>query len=246
MFKKIPMKAFVLFLTAAAIFLCSVPLSQASSQACRVPDRMASPRSVKVDWSNPNARIDNYVLVLSWSPEYCARFGNGPKQADQCRNNHFEFIVHGLWPQSDQAKDKFDHPRFCTAAGRIDEGTLRKHFCTMPDANLMQEEWSKHGTCAFKTPAAYLQKIDELFHALRTPDMRRISDEKHGNPTAGDIVRAFVKENGSKGLKENNLVVWVAKGNFLREIVVCYDKNFALTACTVKGTPVNQKIRVAF
>ncbi|MDD5168753.1 MAG: hypothetical protein PHN75_08045 [Syntrophales bacterium] len=227
------------------IFCCFTAPSYAASE-CRIPSRLPDTRPVEIDWSNPKVKTDNYILVLSWSPEYCSRKGRNFRDDYQCRYNSFEFVVHGLWPQSETAKDKFGHPRFCRTLDKIDQGVIKKHFCTMPNPDLMQEEWAKHGSCAFDKAASYFNKIEDLSRALRKPDIRALHSRMKGDMTAGDVVRAFVLENRTMGLTQDNLVVWVAKGNYLREVVICYDNDFAFKDCQVRGTPNKQRIRVAY
>jgi len=115
----------------------------------------------------------------------------------------------------------------------------------MPNVDLMQAQWAKHGTCAFSLPSAYFAKIEALWSELDKPDIRRLLAERGRNLTAGDVVRAFTDSNRGKRLKEENVIVRVGKGQRLREVLICYDQTFAFKKCEVSGTPYNQKIRVA-
>src|SRR5262245_6927236 len=56
--------------------------------------------------------FDYYVLVLSWSPSFCADSAErNPDRAarnPQCGERPFSFVVHGLWPQYEKG-----FPEFC-------------------------------------------------------------------------------------------------------------------------------------
>ena len=54
--------------------------------------------------------FDFYVLVLSWSPEYCASAGGSDPQ--QCSvGRKLGFVLHGLWPQYNRG-----YPSNCSSA----------------------------------------------------------------------------------------------------------------------------------
>jgi ribonuclease T2 len=199
-----------------------------------------------VDWTNKNAPTDSFLLVLSWSPEYCAHPRNNKRSPEQCRDNRFDFVIHGLWPQSMSTKNKFSHPRYCKESGVLSQEILKRHFCSMPSVELMQEQWSRHGTCAFPTPDAYFEKIDQLWQALHTPDLRRLQTAHGDHLTAGDIARAFAEANRRVGLTEDAIAVRAGKGNTLREVLICYNKGYAFQRCMTGRTPHHQKIRIRF
>lgn len=214
--------------------------------ACTIPQKLAQPKVPGIDWKNATARTDYFALALSWSPEHCAHAPKGAAKKFQCTLNHFAFVVHGLWPQSSQARNKFGHPRHCHAAAPLERSVLRRHLCTVPGVDLMQGEWTKHGTCAFSTPEAYFHQIETLRGRLQEPDMQVLYKEKRANLTAGDIVQAFVNANRNSALPAEGVTVQVGSGNFLREVLVCYDLQYAYQACHLTGTPLHQKIKVRF
>jgi ribonuclease T2 len=66
--------------------------------------------------------FDYYVLVLSWSPSFCAdsaeRNPEGAARNPQCGPRPFSFVVHGLWPQYEKG-----YPQFCQVpACRVSTG----------------------------------------------------------------------------------------------------------------------------
>lgn len=221
-------------------------LQSAAQQTCTIPPTLPEPKVPGVDWKNTTARTDYYALALSWSPEHCHSAREGAGKQFQCTLNHFEFVVHGLWPQAARARDKFGHPRHCKPSSPLSAVLVQQHLCTVPGVELMQGEWSKHGVCAFPTPVAYFDKIDEVWQGLKKPDMKVLAAQKRHNLTAHDVVQAFVDVNKSSRLQADNVIVQVGSGNFLREVLVCYDLQYAYQKCKIQGTPATQKIKVRF
>ncbi len=116
-----PRLAFLLMalLSSSAVF--------AAVTSCRLPPSLPESQTLRTDWRNTETTTDFYALSLSWSPEYCAAEGNKSRDRIQCVENDFGFIVHGLWPQSKDARRREDHPRHCRPAKSIASETLRSH-----------------------------------------------------------------------------------------------------------------------
>ncbi len=213
-----------------------------AQETCQLPSSIPKASLQGVDCKN-GSTPDYYALALSWSPQYCST-PQGRANKFQCRDNRFDFVVHGLWAQENDARDKCGHPRNCRKS-LVDKATIRETLCIVPSVHLIQGEWQKHGTCtSFKTPRAYFGKIRELWGQLTKPDIRKLADEKSNTLTAGDVATAFVQANAIQQLSEQSVVVRVGSGNFLSELLVCYDLDFRPTACRVGRTPSTQKIRV--
>ena len=230
------------FLSAILIAIFCFTLAHAQ-ETCQLPPSIPKASLQKVDCKN-SSTPDYYALALSWSPHYCATH-HGAADRFQCRDNRFDFVVHGLWAQENDARDKCDHPRNC-GKSLVDKATIRETLCIVPSVHLIQGEWQKHGTCtSFKTPRAYFGKIRELWGQITKPDIRKLADEKGNALTAGDVATAFVKANAAQQLSEQSVVVRVGSGNSFSELLVCYDLDFRPTACRVGRTPSTQKIRVA-
>lgn len=214
-----------------------------AQETCQLPSSIPKASLQGVDCKNGSAP-DYYALALSWSPQHCATHqGQGHKF--QCQDNQFGFVVHGLWGQENDGRGKCGHPRNC-GKSLVDEETIRETLCIVPSVQLIQGEWQKHGTCtSFETPRAYFGKIRELWGQLTKPDIRKLANERGDALTAGDVATAFVKANAAQRFSEESVVVHVERGNFLSELLLCYDLNFHPTACRVGRTPSAQKIRVA-
>lgn len=227
-----------LFVLSIAWFLLTSAVHAAS---CQLDNSLPDPRPVRTDWQNKNTKTDYYALALSWSPQHCANPQMRNRNRFQCQLNQFEFVVHGLWPQSSNARNKFGHPRHCRDDKILPRELVRKHVCTVPGADLMQGEWIKHGTCAFDRAENYFGKIEELWSQLNKPSLQTSSRQGF---TVGELKESFVAANKKQGLKADHLVVWVNNRGYLRELVVCYDLKYSFIGCSMRGTPDHQPLRV--
>lgn len=210
------------------------------AQQCSIPGDVPATRPTRIDYKNPNLRTDFYALALSWSPQFCnSNAGRDPRNVWQCADNAFGFVVHGLWPQSARARSNSDHPRNCKPPEILPAATIKPYLCTMPGAQLIQDEWVKHGTCAWPNAKAYLSQVEKLYRDLVLPEVRG------GQTTAGAIRKQIVSANASKGLKAEHVSITVLSGNRFSEAMVCYDKQFRFAACGSPGTPDDVEVRVA-
>jgi ribonuclease T2 len=212
----------------------------AFSQQCMIPGAVPSTRPTRVDYKNKDIATDYYALALSWSPQFCnSPAGQNDRNRWQCSDNRFGFVVHGLWPQSAKARRNDEHPRHCKAPEILPAATIKPHLCTMPGAQLIQDEWVKHGSCAWPNATAYLDQVEGLYRNLVLPDL------KGGRTTSGAIRKALVDANKAKGLKAEHTQVNVISGNRFSEFLICYDKKFRFTACADPGTPDDVEVRVS-
>jgi ribonuclease T2 len=184
------------------------------------------------------------MLVLSWSPAFCAEQDTDAerrKHAFQCSSNAFGFVVHGLWPQSEGARSSRDHPRHCRGSDPLPVSLIRRHLCTVPGAELMQNEWQAHGSCHWSRAEDYFSAIDSLWMQLRRPGL----DEMPRDATAREIKEAFVAVNAGR-LKREHLQVTVSSGNRLRDVRICLtaDARPVPRACPRGGTPDGQRVSV--
>ena len=222
-----------------------VVLAPLGAQQCQIPGTVPETRPTRVDYRNENVTTDYYGLSLSWSPQFCLGAGKNRSADWQCTANRFGWVVHGLWPQSARAQRNDEHPRFCKPPELLSGETIRPHLCTMPGAQLVQDEWNKHGSCAFPNATAYLGEVEQLYGALEKPDVSRLPGMQGGWTKAGAIRKAFVQANAAKGLKAEHVAVRVLSGNRLSELMICYDKRFRFQACADGGTPDDVEVKVA-
>ena len=171
---------------------------------------------------NKNASVDYYMLALSWSPTFCEsqerKYGdNLPASAEmQCgMQRQYGWVIHGLWPQSANARGAAGHPRFCQGdLPQLDYSVIEKYLAESPSPNLLQGEWEKHGACAFSSADAYFQKQQELYRTLHLP-----TEELNRK----ELFRWMKKNNPHL----NNAYMGASRG----ELFICYDLNWNVMDC---------------
>lgn len=206
--------------------LASFAYSQ--SDRCTLPTRIEPPRLERDDCVN-RAKPDMHVLALSWSPDFCQGARNGdPDTRFQCELNRFGFVVHGLWPNRRDARDKCRQPRNC-ASSLVSDSLVKRFLCIMPGVQLIQGEWEKHGTCSGLSQAGYFAQIDKLWNGLVLPDLRRIAPPSGTLPVRA-IRKAFADANAKSGITQDALAVDVRDGD-LAEVKICYDLSYKPTRC---------------
>lgn len=95
----------------------------------------------------------------------------------------------------------------------------------MPDEDLMQAEWEKHGSCYFSTPTDYFQTIEYLFNQLKIPNIRSIKQPT----TFHTIKNAFLNSNPQ--LFSSAINVYMNDQGHLNEIRICYDLQYKFISC---------------
>ncbi|MCK3657820.1 ribonuclease [Pasteurellaceae bacterium Pebbles2] len=172
--------------------------------------------------ANPKAKVDYYMLALSWSPAFCAgqqeKYGNNlPASAQiQCGvERQYGWVIHGLWPQNGSARGIADHPRFCQGdLPAVEQSVLQNYLGESPSFHLLQGEWEKHGACAFDSAEAYFKKQQELYRTLTLPTQKM---------NRKDLFR-WVKQH-NPALKNAYL------GASRDELFICYDLNWQVMDC---------------
>lgn len=211
----------------AALALPAPALAQAYQ--CRAPASIAMPRAPQPDGPKRTSRISGYTLAVSWSPEFC-RGGKSASDPDnlQCNGSigRFGFVLHGLWPESGQGK----YPQWCSVIPRPTEAELKANLCMTPVPWLLEHEWAKHGSCMAKTPAAYFKVSSILWNGITLPDADKLS--RKDGLTAGDLRQAFVALN--PGWRAESVGLRVSNGGWLREMQLCYGKDFRPARCEAR------------
>lgn len=104
-------------------------------------------------------QFDYYLLVLSWSPEFC----HGKSGSSECKD-HRGFVLHGLWPQYNNG----GYPVGC-ATTQAPPTDLSKIKQIMPP-EIIAHEWQKHGTCSGLSGDAYFRLAEAVFSSIKIPD----------------------------------------------------------------------------
>jgi ribonuclease T2 len=183
------------------------------------PAHMTSVLKAPTPQQNATQPFDYYLLNLSWSPEFCA---SHPHTADypECVQ-HMRFILHGLWPQNETGPF-IEH---CTTApGPADPSKFADLY---PDADLLQHEWTTHGTCSGLSPDAYFSLARAAFKSVAIPATLTQLDHQISMPPA-DILSLFQAANPTFPTDSFALS---CGNNYLTAIEVCLNKSGQPTPC---------------
>lgn len=166
--------------------------------------------------------FDYYMLVLSWSPEFCYSHPS----AAQC-SKHTGFIVHGLWPQRNDGS----YPLNCqtTQPPPTDPGAMAG---IMPQ-EIIEHEWQQHGTCSGLSGDEYFALIRKLYKSLTIPGQLRA-------PSGSSIVSAKelkqLFERSNPGWNDADIAIQ-RRGNYLSAVNVCESKSASPAPVACSGIP---------
>lgn len=173
--------------------------------------------------NEPAGVFDYYVMVLSWSPNWCALTGDaqGDDQCDARRD--FTFTLHGLWPQFEAG-----WPSFCRTGQR---DPTRAQSAAMADimggAGLAWYQWKKHGRCTGLSAADTYATMRRAYDAVVIPPVfARIT--KDLTLPASVVEEAFLEANPA--LSPGMVTVTCTRG-YIQEVRICLTKDLAPRAC---------------
>lgn len=195
----------------------------AQAYQCNLPRAIESVRPVQPDRPKRLAPVAGYTLAASWSPDYCKTSGETASMQCSRRNGRFGFVLHGLWPQARSGPA----PQWCGTSRTPPPGLLRRHLCMTPSAVLLAREWAKHGSCMTTKPETYFKVSAILWRSIKWPDADRLS--RRDGLTAGDLRKAFAMLNPD--WRPEYVGVEVSRAGWLREMRLCYGKDFMPKAC---------------
>jgi len=178
-------------------------------------------------------KFDYYLLSLSWSPQYCSDMGDDPDDAQCAPGRRYGFVVHGLWPQSQDG----NNPRTCTPAQTLDPQTAQSMLDIMPSEQLIVHEWGSHGTCSGLPSPEFFKLTRAAFQKLKIPAKYQAPSSTLTVPVK-QFRQALVAAN--PGLKAENFAIY-CDDTFLREVRVCLDKKLNFRAC---GAHVHDACRI--
>lgn len=168
-------------------------------------------------------RASEYVLALSWSPNYC-RGPNGARSPMQCHPDaDRRFIVHGLWPNVsgrpvNDCPDRFGAPR---------RRTVNEMLPIMPSRGLVGHQWRKHGTCSGMSPAEYFAAVREAFDRVTVPP--GLATLNKPIAVTPDVLRRAFQE-ANPGLPADGISVR-CRDDRLVEVRICMSRDLDFQAC---------------
>lgn len=172
-------------------------------------------------------QFDYYVLVLSWSPSFCAESAErDPARSarnPQCGPRPFSFVVHGLWPQYERG-----FPEFCQVpAPRLNRNIVSEMLDLMPAPGLIFHEWDRHGTCAGLSPNAYFETIRKARAIVKIPP-QYLELPAALTVTPDEVETAFI--NANPGLKPDSISVSCGSRR-LNDVKICMTRDLQFRGC---------------
>ncbi len=168
-------------------------------------------------------QFDYYLLSLSWSPQYCSDMGDDPEDPQCAPGRRYGFVVHGLWPQSQEG----NNPRTCSPAPRLDSQTEKSMLDIMPSEQLILHEWGSHGTCSGLQPADFFKLTRAAFQKVKIP--AQYLGPKSALAVPVKQLRQSLTD-ANPGLRPGEFAIY-CDDTYLREVRVCLDKSLNFRAC---------------
>jgi len=224
----------------AALAVAQPALAQPLS--CQTPEVVAAPPVAVPDGPTRLLPITHYVLALTWAPDFCDTHAGDRDAALECNGKaaRFGFVLHGLWPDSDNGT----WPQWCPAkppaTAQVPADVARPMLCTTPSPGLIAHEWAKHGTCMAGSAQIYFAQSSTLFHALHFPDMAALARRPH--LTAGEFRAAFADANPA--YRPETIALLVGEGVSLQEVHLCLDRTMHPTRCPLPSPADSAALRI--
>ncbi len=216
----------------------------AAGAQCTLPAVTPTPKPFGPSERDPKRILKSrvYTLAVSWAPQYCATgegMGGDFDKGLECDTaaNRFGFVLHGLWPDGDGKT----WPQYCRPAALLRPATIRANLCMTPSADLLQHEWAKHGTCAWKTPETYFADARAVYAKLRFPAMEPLL--KREDLTVGAFAQAFAAANAGV-LPADSLRVALSRDGWLQEVRICLDVRRRFARCGGRADPADHAMRI--
>jgi ribonuclease T2 len=175
--------------------------------------------------TSPEASFDYYVLALSWAPNYCA--GHPGDHSNECRiGQQANFVLHGLWPQSNQS----DQPAACAPAQPVAHELVRHMLEYFPSRGLIQHEWQQHGVCSGLSAADYFGQVEQAVNSLKIPDQYRAVGQGQSF-NVKDVERSFAQANNAPA----DAFRVSCHGGEMVNLQVCLSKDLRYQACSASA-----------
>ena len=153
--------------------------------------------------------FDFYLLVLSWSPEFCY----SRPAAAEC-SEHKGFVVHGLWPQNNDGS----YPSNCRTDQPGPSNPLS--MSDIMPAEIVRHEWQQHGTCSGLSGDAYFALIRKAYESVRIPQLFKAPAASFAT-TSGQLKHAF--EGSNPQLNDSEMAVQL-RTRYLNAVEICIAK----------------------
>jgi len=169
-------------------------------------------------------QFDYYVLVLGWSPTYCAAEGRA-RHDQACRAaRDLAFTLHGLWPQYERG-----WPQDCDIGKRpwVPQQVIEAMRDIMPSKNLVIHEYREHGTCSGLPPSEYFDVARDLYQRISVPP-RFAETEGRLILSPEEIETDFLKANP---WLDASMISVTCRDRALLDVRVCFGRDLRPRSC---------------
>lgn len=185
-------------------------------------DDTAQSASVAAEPTAPpvGSGFDFYVLALSWSPSYCASYGDRANRQQCEANEPFGFVVHGLWPQFASG-----YPTACPTDRplSVPRALSDAMLDIMPSTGLIRHEWSEHGTCSGLSQDDYFATTRMAFDKIAIPPSL-VAPTQIRTVDPDSIEDAFVAANPGM---PNDAIAVTCDRRYIRDIRICLSRDLS-------------------
>jgi len=197
--------------------------------ACLIVAGTADAKSRKKKTATPKeSTFAYYLLTLSYAPDFCSE-PQGVKDPRECgAGRHIGFVVHGLWPQGENARG----PENCGHASPVSQSIIQQTLKYIPTESLIQHEWSTHGTCSNLSAADYFATVRKARDSVSIPkDLDQPSQKLQLSPA--EIEAKLAAANPSFPASAFRTSCY--QDGELQEVRICLSPDLSPRACTASA-----------
>jgi len=211
----------------------------AAAVTCLIFAGAANAKSHKKKTTTPKqSTFAYYLLSLSYAPDFCSE-PQGVKDPRECgAGRHVGFVVHGLWPQGENARG----PENCGKASPVSQSIIPLTLKYVPTESLIQHEWATHGTCSNLSVGDYFATVRKARDSVTIPkDLDQPSQKLQLSPA--QIEAKLAAANPSFPPAAFRISCY--KDGELQEARICFNKDLSPRPCTASaGECTIQKVTI--
>ncbi len=167
--------------------------------------------------------VEHYVLALSWSPSFCETQSGNAERLQCGREADFHFVVHGLWPNTDDDSPSFCRSRARDPSRREVDGMLD----IMPSPGLVRHQWRKHGRCSGLSARDYFALVRGAYERVAIPP--GLTSLKKDIDVRPEVLRAAFRQ-ANPGLRDDGIYVRCERRQLV-EVRICLDPDLNFQSC---------------
>jgi len=138
------------------------------------------------------------------------------------------FVVHGLWPQGENARG----PENCGKASPVSQSIIQQTLKYVPTESLMQHEWATHGTCSNLSVDDYFAAVRKARDSVSIPkDLDQPSQKLQLSPA--QIEAKLAAANPS--FPPTAFRISCYQDGELQEARICFNKDLSPRPCTASA-----------